>query len=442
MTIYIDSCVLQDFKKDEYSEIVRQIESDKPKNIYCFSEAHLFDLARDETNEKYKDMKFMEEIVDNNCFFYNKKICFEYCTPEEYYNSFEWPNVKDFDSDGSLHSMFSNFKTIPLQLNQFLNEEDIPQDCPLEFIELLKGTSTMYDFMVGFLDFTEDMTNEQKKFKELIKYLHQNSLTCKIYESIGIKGFDGDKVIDMDTFRETFSAYYLKGKEKYRYDLFTDMYIGLEIFGFIKGKPKKQKLMNLINDARHAFFGGFCDIIVSKDEDFLCKTKFMYEVHGIKTQVLNVEQFVLHLTESLADVSNLSRILSELDNINQREILYTSENENKEYAVKSLDKTHYGYFDTVTFINDENGTHFYFSKEVNSFSTGTLVKQIDYVTHCLVSELGADKYHKEFFKADEIKEGLWEGRNWNFTTVHIDLNFTGKMYLRFIPLLSEYKSTS
>ncbi len=202
MKVYIDSCVFQDLKKEENKELFEFIKSSKPKNIYCFSEAHLQDLTRDRSDEKFKDMNFIEQIVDNNCYCYDKKIIFQYCTPTEYYNYFEWPDLTSFNSDNSIFSGFESlFKLIPLDFKLFMPNEQIPLDCPDEFIELLQKTTNFYDFSVNFLSFTETLTNEQKKFKEFVTYLHKNSLIKNVYENIGIKGFDGDKIIDKESIR-------------------------------------------------------------------------------------------------------------------------------------------------------------------------------------------------------------------------------------------------
>jgi len=439
MTIYLDSCVYQDLKKDENSSLLNLIRSDKSQNIYCYSEALLFDLTRDSSNEKFNDMAFIESIVDNNCYYYNKKICFKYITPEDYYNSFEWPDLKDLKGEVSVFAGFENIlKLIPLKFTDFISSDQIPNDCPVQFIEMLNKTSNLYEFVSAMLDFTESLTNEQKSFKTFIQYLHKNSLIGNIYESAGIKGFDGEKITNKEEFLQSYGNYFIKeGEQKFRYNLFMDMYNGLEIFGIVKGKPKKQKMMNLINDSRHSFFGGFCDILVSKDEDFLNKTKFLYNAYDLNTLVLTVDELQDYLTKYPTDVSSMLELVKGVGETNSKQPEREWEEGGRYFSLKTLDKTFYSYFNAVTFVFENDIQFYYCCRYSNSFSTGVLTKQIKYVTNKLISELGEDIYKKQTFNATEIVEGKWCGRNWVIGDTLVDLNFTNNIFLRFYPIQSE-----
>ena len=248
MTIYLDSCVFQYLKREKNSALLDLIRADKSKNIYCFSEAHLFDLNRDPSDEKFKDMEFIEGIVENNCYFYDKRICFEYYTPAEYYDSFEWPDLSNIRPENFCCPSLENIlRLIPLNFKDLIPAEQFPADYPKQFVELLNKTSNFYDFISASLDFTSSLANEKKVFGEFVRYLHKSSLVEGIYKSAGIVGFDGNRITDKTAFIDSYGKVFLKeGQKKYRYDLFLDMYNGLEIYGLVKGKPKKQKMMNLI----------------------------------------------------------------------------------------------------------------------------------------------------------------------------------------------------
>jgi len=439
MTIYLDSCIFQDLKKEENSILLNLIKNDKSQNIYCYSEAHLFDLTRDSSDKKFVDMDFIESIADDNCYHYNKKICFEYLTPKEYYTSFEWPDSKNLKAEVSVFAGFENIlKLIPLNFNDFISPEQLPIDCPIQFTELLSKTTNFYDFTSAMLDFTENLTNEQKSFKEFIQYLHKNSLVGNIYEGAGIKGFDGEKITNKQEFLQSYSNYFIKeGEQKYRYNLYTDMYNGLEIFGIVKGKPKKQKMMNLINDGRHSFFGGFCDILVSKDEDFLNKTKFLYNAYDLNTLVLNITEFNAYLKKFPTDESSILELIKEVRETNSKKAETEWEENGTHFYLKLLDKTFYKYFNAVTFVFENDIESYYFSRYSNSFSTGVLTKQINYVASRLIDELGEDIYKKHTFTPTEIVDGEWCGRNWVIGETIVSLNYSNGMYLRFYPIISK-----
>lgn len=71
MRLYLDSSVFQFLKKDENKELYDLVLKDKSNNIYCFSEAHVYDLIQDKTSHKLDDMTFIETIVDNNCWHFD-----------------------------------------------------------------------------------------------------------------------------------------------------------------------------------------------------------------------------------------------------------------------------------------------------------------------------------------------------------------------------------
>jgi len=441
MRIYLDTCILQDLKNESDKDLLNSIIQSKGELIYCFSEAHLYDLARDKTDEKFADMQFMEHIVDYNCSYYDKRILVDNFTPIEYYNRFDWTNdtsanelitslsEEDDIFGGHLKSMLS---LIPLNFKDLIPENQLPVDMPQNLMDMLLKPSNMYEFMLAMTDYSDTLSAEQKKFKEQLQYLHKNQIINHL-NLIGIEGYDGKTITDKEKFINSYADYYLKntnGKGKYRYDLFTDMYSGLEFFGFVQGKPKKQKMMNMLNDSKHAFFGGFCDIVVSKDEDFINKTKFMYNLHEIDTQVFNRVEFTNFLHNRVSN-KNFSDLITELKQEKTQENIIYEINENEQHAIcRRLCDTYYGYFNAL--INHSNG-HIYFTKENNLFGTGTLVKEISFCVNQLIKEFGVDYYSKGEWVTNELEkdsEKEWQGRTWLLNNnIVVNLKFSDRLYL-------------
>lgn len=430
MRIYLDNCVIQDLKRPELSGFLDSIKLDKENNVYCYSEAHLQDLMRDKSNHKFDDLKFMEDVVDSNCWHYNKKILFDHIKPKDFYDPF--PDYSDnlFDSDelfsGDLvfKTMEEIFKNIPLDFNQFIKPDSLPSDFPVEMKNLLEKPTNFYDFFCAFGDFTNELSANQKKFKGLISYLHNNNLTASLFEQVGIAGYNGEEITDKEKFRESYTKYFFTDKKgKYRYDLFLDQYNGLEFFSFVKGKPRKQKMMNLINDGRHAFFGGFCDIVVSKDLDFLEKTKFIYEIHDIQTLVLNVNDF-----QDFLQISNVESKLNLVDMLNDGNEIRESNiirNENVVLSMR-LDKTYFSYFNVVNYIENENGNYNYYTRFLQNMSTGSLKNEFEMIVLRLTEILGADANGNKEFSMSEIDGDNWIRRIWRIKDTIIELNLTEK----------------
>lgn len=125
------------------TEINSKILLSKSHVIYCFSEAHLYDLNRDSSAEKYKDMDFLQTISDNNCFFFKDYTRFEYKTPREYYDDFDWSPVSSFeDLSNEYNWIFATFKAIPLNLADYIKAEDLPANMPLSMVITQQRLST------------------------------------------------------------------------------------------------------------------------------------------------------------------------------------------------------------------------------------------------------------------------------------------------------------
>ncbi|MFZ4401555.1 MAG: hypothetical protein ACOYO1_16095 [Bacteroidales bacterium] len=441
MRIYLDNCVFQDLKNELNKNLLDSIIKSKGELIYCFSEAHIQDLSRDKKDYKFSDMSFMEAIVDDNCFFYEKQFLVEHYTPLYYYNRFDWTNVSSANKSiksfvesnyvfgGLLKSLFS---AIPLNLKDLIPQNQMPADMPQDMIDMLLTPSNLYELMLIMTEYSDSLTVEQKKFKEQLQYLHKNQLTQNL-NLIGIEGYDGEKITDIKKFRNSYANYFLKNtKGKYRYDLFLDMYNGLELFGFVPGKPKKQKMINMINDGRHAFFGGFCDIVVSKDEDFINKAKFMYNLHEIQVQVYNISEFSEFVeTQNKRDNKHFIDLIEDLDNEkNLSNVMYEIEEDNQFATYRKLNCTYWGYFNVL--INHSNG-NVYFTKDTTNFMKGTLIKEIEFCVNQLFQELGKDIRLRGQWETNELKkdqEKEWHGRTWIINNnIVVDLKFSDKLYI-------------
>lgn len=69
VTIYLDKQIFSYlFKSNEakYKALKEKILSHKDDFIFLYSDAHLFDLQKDNTERKFAEMEFMQEIVDSN----------------------------------------------------------------------------------------------------------------------------------------------------------------------------------------------------------------------------------------------------------------------------------------------------------------------------------------------------------------------------------------
>lgn len=435
--VYLDHNVYQDLKKVEHACLLEKILASKRYIVYCFSEAHLYDLNQDSTDYKFDDMKFIESIADSNCCYFTDRTEFSYRSPTQYYEDYDWSTTHDYEGLlDSMTSSFSNlFKLTPLPLNRITKREDLSPEMPEEMKRLLTEPSNMFDFMETMMNMTSNL-RDQPNFKEHLKFLHKNSNIQGIYESMEIEGYDGLAVTDREKFWSSYAKKFIvKGQEKSRYDLFIEMYNGLEIFGFVKGKPKKQKMMNLLNDGRHAFFGTVCDIIVSKDTDFLEKTAFMYGIEENRTRIVPFSE-LNNLIDELKKESEISiadlftEIVADPSIYNAIHVFEDSDTRT-EYV--RLNKRYLMYFNIMGYVNDQFGSIRTIVKEKINYDRGTLIKQIIYITEELINAWGLDSDGKGMINTDEIEDKT-ALRTWRFDDLVISLILDSVLYINFYSL--------
>lgn len=437
MRIYLDSNVIQLLKRDDSSNFYNAVLGDSLKNIYLYSEAHLFDLTRDQTEQKFADMNFLETITSNNCIYFEEYTRFELYKPKEYYNSHDWtPMTSIFDGDDEFSAnMRKTLQATPFNLAEVLKEQQLPEDMPISMLSHFKESSNWYDYVQSSLKRNQILIEQQKEFKKMVQFLHGHLTLEMQLASFGINGFDGEKLIDRDAFLNSYINHITKGKqEKTAYNLFIEMYTNLEFLGIVKGKPRKQQMMNLINDARHAFFGGYCDIVVTNDEDMAKKTNFMYELHGIKTKLYTSSEFFKFIQSEPQKPNTLQNLFNELTIPEKLEIIKREVTTETPFAIKRLSQIYSEYFDILTFVDAPTGPYLYFSKEQSNFSRGTLVKELDYVTRWLTNSLGPDINGKGQLDRNEIIADEWKGRDWITDNFSLKLRCEGKITLFLILL--------
>ena len=73
----------------------------------------------------------------------------------------------------------------------------------------------------------------------------------------------------------------------------------LDLLGVSKETRKKVKLRNMQTDCMHSFFGGYCDCFVSDDAGILKKSKTLYKLFNIETQIYSIDEFIKVFDEAI-----------------------------------------------------------------------------------------------------------------------------------------------
>lgn len=410
----MDSCVFQALKREENNELYQLILQDKQLNYYCFSEAHIQDLIRDGSDEKFNDMDFMATIVDGNAWHFDKMLDIQFRTPREYYEDYEWNSDLTLETDDDLFTVQkSMYQAIPLNWNTLTNPSQWPSDIPDDIKSVISEPATMWDFMQELLGYTQSLSNDQKKFKKLLQYLHGTVGINLHYSVLNIEGFDGQNFTDWEAFaRSIRKKMYDQSALKDVYNVFIELHYSLEFYGIVKGKPKRQKFVNLINDGRHAFFAGFTHVLVTMDKDMIEKSKLVYRIHDIDTVVMSMAEFKEFLMFRKGKDLSVNAMFENFENVHELPTTYEEYTLEQIFIQKSLPRWYLGHFNTLNCVSARGTTYYYFKQFCRNMPMATLTIELERITNALIAHLGVDELGQANFERSEIESEKWRGREW------------------------------
>lgn len=439
MKIYLDSCIFQALKKEENYEFYKLVLQDKQSNYYCFSEAHMQDLIRDESEEKFNDMDFMATIVDGNAWHYDKKLDVRFRTPREFYEDYEWNSDLTLETDDDLFVVLkSMYQAIPLNWYTLVDPSQWPADIPDDIKFLISEPATMWDFMQELLGYTQDLSNDQKKFKKLLQYLHGSVGINLHYSVLNIEGFDGQKFTDWEAFANSIrKKVYDQSALKDIYNVFIELHYSLEMHGIVKGKPKRQKFMNLINDGKHAFYAGFAHVLVTMDKDMIEKSKLVYRIHKIDTLVMSMEEFKEFLISGKNEVISVNAMFQNFEKLAELATVYEEYTLQHLFIQKSLPVWYLGHFNTLNCASAGGATYYYFKQFFRNMPMPTLTIELERITNVLVGHFGVDESGLGSFERREIGSEKWTGREWRYGEMGVLLHLQDGIVVSFFKAASE-----
>ncbi|WP_157576711.1 hypothetical protein [Asinibacterium sp. OR53] len=422
-------------EKPENKGLYDLILADTEDNYYCFSEAHIQDLVQDKTDHKLADMAFMETIVANNCWTHDKEsMDVRFRTPNQYYRDFHWNVGTDImTSDDAISTTIREaFRTIPLNWNQFLDTSQLPADFPEDMRAVILEPFTMLDFMEAMLNMSEALSVEQLRFKQLLQYLHRSMGEYALFEKMGIYGYNGKEITDFEAFAESFKKMvYERSTQKDLYNLFIEMQHSLDFFGIVKGKPKKQKFMSLLNDGKHAYYAGHAHILVTRDTDMIAKTELMYKIWDIATMVMTPQQFGEHLAKKKPEFNSVAELFAQFNHAPKLPTFYEKYDLDEAFIQKALPGTYLGYFNTLTIATAGGHTYNYFIQNFPKIGSPILTVELERMVNILVEYFGTDELKNNKFDRKELENGNWKGREWRVGEMGIIFQLKKEMILYF-----------
>lgn len=211
---------------------------------------------------------------------------------------------------------------------------------------------------------------------------------------------------------------------------FTTSYVSLDLLGI--SKDKKVKFRNLVNDSLHSYYGAYCDILVSDDEGFLKKTKVLYKLLGIQTQVLDLKEFSKTCNYRIGELEKNSEVFLKLllNDVNNSLVITEKKSLRYDRTTKTVKSLHnyLGHFNNVDIINHEGDNYIYLYRECANYSNFIMYREIEKIVNNAVLIFGIDdNLQREFAFSNEIKDiekNVWQGRTWTNKNyiLHIKIN--------------------
>lgn len=447
--LYIDTNIYAAFKESE-AGLLEKIKGDiGNKLIVFFSTAHLNDLHRDKTDQKYIDLRFMGEIVEDNFFEYNEEINttdFWYLDPIKAYeqmnhddNSFaDFFKILTGDSESELGALdfiqgFMGSQEIDLNIDEQLKTADKETKELYDRIGLTKSKFSPKEW-TEFLMKYFDMLQSDDSLIKAIRRITKKNLNVEKFD-INIEALNFDSNLSNSVIGKSFLDFLeghleiISSETKKPISFYDRLTIGFNLintFGFDSEKNKKVKFMNTQHDAQHCYYGANCDFIVSNDLGFRQKTKFLYSLMGISTLVYSLQEFK-NLYKSVVGFG-IDSILDFNNKLNYdlRNGLVVSSNidignSQQNDIIKLSDRYfyHFNRIQLMKFLKDDE-IQILLYRNAQQLSKKVFKKDFKSVTNNMVKVFGNDENGNSYFndtEYEEIELHEWGGRIWKFDSL-------------------------
>ncbi|HTO15750.1 MAG TPA: hypothetical protein VLZ83_08260 [Edaphocola sp.] len=450
MRIYLDSNVFRFLKKKEtdfYKKLEIVLNERKSNFLFCYSYAHLADLKRDKSQKKYDDLKYMEGFVDNNylCHYWGNKTTSCYLVkPLEAFESLDDDSIDDlFDFEsiftGDLEPLGKAFtdllksQKLDFSMMQTENQPDNLKQALSTLFPSDKKEFSLLDWMKNFGEFYKKLDNDKKAFKQLREAITNNLTKLNLFD-IDITKVNFNDDFKLTPLKKSFKQFVTDNlnpngdKEISNYDFFTNAYSTLNILGLDKERNKKAAFANTINDSLHSYYAAHCDILVSDDEGLLVKSKTLYKLLDIDTQIFHIDDFNNNIRFLGEKESSTNSFIDLLLRDLEKGIVVSSYPSmlNKRYntIIKPI-HIYLGYFNRIKQIKDfDSSNYIVLYNYHNNFSDFVFYKEYEMVTNTTIEVFGTDiDYKGKYSEKDtaEIKKGDWSGRFWNFGKYNLSL---------------------
>jgi hypothetical protein len=444
--IYFDTNVFSNLKSNKevkYRELAILIKKYHKRLSFYFSYAHIRDKKKDATEHKFADFEFMESIVGDNYLAYHpieKQTSFYLATPRMVFNANPLDDMAtlttlfepDDDDDEHLKAYKSIVKALfsAIPLTSSAESYDLlPENKQSLFYEIMprsRDDINFFDVLKNMTDFINKLFIDSALYKDLRKIIHEGINKNKLTLNGEVDFNEGFKD---SAISKTFIDY-IKGSTHFKdkenipfYDFYLTAYSMLDAFGIDKDKiTPKNTLANLHIDGMHSYFAQFCDYFVTDDNAVTRKSKALYQLLGLNTKVISVDEFKILLPELLADFDDnedlnwfFKKITYDLQN-SARNDPFVIEGK----TVSRLNRNHryLDFFDAIVEVNGVDSQEVIIFKSLsNELSEPSFSERAQIIKKAISTfgddedSLGEFNYHIYDIKEEKLMERVWHFDN-------------------------------
>lgn len=435
VTIYLDKQIFSYlFKSNEakYKTLKEKILSHKDDFIFLYSDAHLLDLQKDETEQKFAEMEFMQEIVDSNRLILDgRKVDIVKDAPKDLFDTlnkvgdidtidFSQLNTEQINILSNAIDLFIKDINGQLELNWLNDREPIHEDKP----------QINQEFVTSILKYVANSLYCQKEPYKLVR----DNIKAKYNPTIEI----ADNLTDFNdrlknaplrlSFIDTIKASLKQmGCLSYNdFEVYIMAYALLDMLGLSREKGKTVRFHNVQVDSYHSFFASYCDCLVSNDVGLTRKSKILYKLFGIDTQVYSIDEFIDHFNACIIDNQKSGKkYLNEfMSDYSARTVIDTQQLNGYTFTHIKGSHRYFGYFNYMLErkIEDETVIIIYKRQDTKPLLPS---REVEIIVNRLVKSFeeftGLVGMFNEEIELPQLLKDQWEGRTWVFQDADMKL---------------------
>ena len=468
LRLYLDKQIISYLRKpivgqeDLYKDLLDILTKYKDKIILFYTVGHFTDLKRDLTNFKDIELNFMAEIGFSHFMRYSPRSNKVHITKEHPYIAYQpgrfdvelnYKTMKESPSfsfsNHNINMLYKRYKkmliTVESGKSKDLSVEDLAGFQKVkENIRYNSRDLTLRKFVKGFHKMHEKQIegNPNKEKDYLNKFINSAKSTYLSFKPEQYLNFTKGTLKD-DLHNSELQSYFfnhfielmrilgytdIEDERVQNRDFFASCYYILEFGGIINEQPKKVNPKSMMSDSLHAYFGSFCDVIVTQDKKLYQKSKLLYGLLYINTLVLEVDEFLNFFKSFLdSDVHDKEQIFwfsnQEVDNY-VREEFNLHGNYSNQCFIESQWR-YLGFFNNIQCIFKNSVRVLVLSRITNNYQNLWASIEIETIVNTAIETFGEDdnrlKYFDPKIEVLAINENRWRGRTWHLNNQIIRL---------------------